>query len=380
MLTVVLLFIIIFFLKIIYEKITLDRARKNIKLIVHVNGIRGKSTVSRLIDAGLRDGKKKIFTKVTGTSPKYIDIDGVEKELIRKGKANIREQIKVIKWVSKLKIDILILECMAVKPEYQKICEERILKSNVGVITNVRLDHLDEMGKTLKEIAKSLGNTIPKNGVLFTGAKDFKDIFNKIGVTKGTGIIITESGNEKYSEIDFPENVEIALKVCEYLGVKKEIALERMREYKRDIGVLKEIKIKNRLGKNISFINALAANDPDSSEKILNLFMKRENWKKNKRYLMINNRKDRISRLEQFLKFTEKFQENFDGVIVSGENRNIFIKKLREILVNSEKIFEIEDIEFIDKLKEDSIVIAVGNICGIGKKIIDELELRGQNE
>ena len=68
---------------------------------------------------------------------------------------------------------------MAVKPELQHICENKILDSDIGVITNVREDHLDEMGKTLDEIAESLSNTIPKNGAFFTSDKKYFEFFKR---------------------------------------------------------------------------------------------------------------------------------------------------------------------------------------------------------
>ena len=45
---------------------------------IHVNGSRGKSSVVRLIAAGLRAGGFKTLAKVTGTSPRVIDKDGYE--------------------------------------------------------------------------------------------------------------------------------------------------------------------------------------------------------------------------------------------------------------------------------------------------------------
>jgi len=65
------------------------------------------------------------------------------------------------------------MECMAVQPQYQWITETKMLHSTVGVITNVRLDHIDVMGYTLPEIAEALGNTIPKHQNLFTAEKFF---------------------------------------------------------------------------------------------------------------------------------------------------------------------------------------------------------------
>lgn len=374
--TVVFTFIGIFFIKLIYEKISLEKARKKINIVIHVNGIRGKSTVSRLIDAGLRDGKKKVFTKVTGTEPKYIDIDNQEKDIKRIGKANIREQIRTIKKAAKCGADILVLECMAVKPELQKISEEKIVKADIGVITNVRYDHLDEMGESLEEIANSLCNTMPQDGIIVTGEEKKLDIIKEKAKLKATKVLFMDGLKDEYKEIDFMENVAVALKVCECLGVEREIALKRMKKYKKDSGVLKEIKFLNSQGKKISFINLLAANDPDSSEKIIKSFESEELWSR-KKYLMVNNRRDRLSRLEQFVSFVEKHEKNFEKVFISGESINIFYKKLHK---NQNKIEVLKDIEQFDVLSENSVIFAVGNICGKGKNLLKEIESRGIDE
>ncbi|WP_298066069.1 poly-gamma-glutamate synthase PgsB [uncultured Cetobacterium sp.] len=374
--TVVFTFIGIFFIKLIYEKISLEKARKKIKIVIHVNGIRGKSTVSRLIDAGLRDGKKRVFTKVTGTEPKYIDIDNQEKYIKRIGKANIREQIKTIKKAAKCKVEILILECMAVKPELQKISEEKIVRADIGVITNVRYDHLDEMGESLEEITNSLCNMVPQNGILVTGEKKNLDIIKEKAELRATKVLSMGELKDEYKKIDFMENVAVALKVCECLGVDREIALKRMKKYKKDSGVLKEIKFLNSQGKKISFINLLAANDPDSSEKIIKKFESEELWDR-KKYLMVNNRRDRLSRLEQFINFVEKHEKNFEKIFISGESTNIFYKKLSK---NKNKIEILKNVEQFDIFNEDSVIFAVGNICGKGKELLKDIESRGIDE
>ena len=40
---------------------------------IHVNGARGKSSVTRLIAAGLREGGLKTIAKTTGSAPRIID-------------------------------------------------------------------------------------------------------------------------------------------------------------------------------------------------------------------------------------------------------------------------------------------------------------------
>ncbi len=52
------------------ERLLADRYRKKLVHIVHVNGIRGKSTVTRLIGAGLAAGGLRVMTKTTGTLPR----------------------------------------------------------------------------------------------------------------------------------------------------------------------------------------------------------------------------------------------------------------------------------------------------------------------
>lgn len=369
-----LLFIIIYFVKIIVEKKKLEESRSKIKTIIHVNGIRGKSTVSRLIDAGLRDGKNKVFTKVTGTNPRYINVEGIEKPINRRGKANIREQIKIINKCAESKGEILILECMAVKPEFQRICEEKILRANISVITNVREDHLDEMGGTLEKIAASLSSMICTNGVLFTGDKNYFEFFKEVAKKKNSKAYLSSCEKKDYEEIDFPENVALALEVCGYCGVDKKEALERMKNYKRDVGILKGIQFKNKLEKNIYFLNAMAANDPNSTENIIKLYKEKPVWKR-ERYLMVNNRKDRLTRLNQFANFVKENQGDYKKIFISGESKKIFYKKLKHL---KDKIEIIENVNDFDKLDSDSLIIAVGNICGIGKEILEKIERRGE--
>ena len=52
-----------------------------IPIRIHVNGSRGKSSVTRLIAAGLRSGGFKTVAKTTGSSPRVIDENG--KDLIK---------------------------------------------------------------------------------------------------------------------------------------------------------------------------------------------------------------------------------------------------------------------------------------------------------
>lgn len=359
-----------------FEKRRSECQRETFKYLIHVNGIRGKSTVSRLIDAGVRAGGYKVFTKITGTSPRIIDTFNVEREINRKGKANIKEQIKTINWAYREGAEVLITECMAVKPEYQYICENKILHADINIITSVREDHLDEMGKSLDEIASSLANTIPTNGAIFTSDEKYFDFFKREAIKKNSKVFINREEKEEYWEIDFPSNVALALEVCKYIGIDEKKALEGMKNYHRDPGVLKVLLYKNRENK-IYFINAMAANDPNSTEIIIDRLSKKDYWN-NKRYLLVNNRGDRVSRWEQYISFVKKIDKKFDKILISGENRELFQKYLLKEKIAKEKIEIVGNASDFDSIEKDILILAVGNICGNGEKIVDYFEERGE--
>src|SRR5947209_7544336 len=73
--------------------------RRNLTKIgtrVHVNGTRGKSSVTRLIAAGLRAAGRITCAKTTGTLPRFILPDGRELPIFRPGRPNVLEQVGVV--------------------------------------------------------------------------------------------------------------------------------------------------------------------------------------------------------------------------------------------------------------------------------------------
>lgn len=364
---------ILYILYLFAEYRYLKYQREKLKYVIHINGIRGKSTVCRLIDAGLRAGGYRVFTKTTGTSPRIIDTDAVERDINRQGKANIREQIKAVHWAARQRADVLIVECMAVKPELQRICEQRILTADITAITNVREDHLDEMGHSLEHIARSLSNTIPTDAAFFTADHSYFPLFQHVCEERHTQAFLSGEPLEQYWEVDFPDNVALALAICRYAGVEPEKAFTAMKSYYKDPGSLKTISYCNAHGSTLFFINTLAANDPDSTEIILKNCMKHSYWQ-HKKYLLINNRADRLSRLEQYVNFTVQHQHLFDVVLVSGESQQLFYNRLMEHTVDRAKVIMLTDESYFDTLDCDAVVFAAGNICRSGKKLVDYFE------
>ena len=277
--------------------------RKKLRHVIHVNGIRGKSTVTRLIDAGLRAGGFRVFCKTTGTVPMMIGTDGTARPLHRRGRANIREQLDMLRLAAREEAQILVLECMAVDPALQRVTQHEMLRADIGVITNVRLDHTEEMGETLEEICDSLSNTIPRDGVLFTAdERFFAQLARNAGRVGCRTQLALPKGDEP--EFDFPENLALALEVCCYLGVPEETALKGMLHYQRDPYALSM----HRLPCGGLFVNGLSINDPQSTQLVFERLAKRFGWDSGDIILLINNRPDRGYRTEHMAMVAQALQ------------------------------------------------------------------------
>lgn len=361
----------------IYEYHSLSVTRKGFRHIIHVNGTRGKSSVCRLVDAGLRAGGYKVFTKTTGTSPRMLFVDGSEHELRRRGRANIKEQVGIIRKARAQGAEILVIECMAVKPELQELCQEKLVSADIGVITNVRPDHLDEMGGSLDEIAEALSLTIPSKGTLFTADNRYFDLFRRLAGTKGSAAFCSEAEGEELGDIDFVDNVSLALAVCRYLGVERDAAIAGMRGYRKDPGSLTIYRKKNSAGSSLTFINALAVNDPESTRLIMDKVFLGKVKAGEKGVLLINNRQDRLERLRQFCDFVLQTRESFDGIWLSGSLKPLMARMLRRAGIPRAMIKSINNIGDLENITEDTAVLAVGNIGGFGRVLTAYMEGAG---
>ena len=353
------------------------RSLKNIPIRIHVNGIRGKSSVVRLIAAGLRAGGLKTFAKTTGTIPRIINEDGEDVELHRLRSASIGEQIKLIRYFSKHKPNVLVMECMAVNPQYQWISEHRIVQSTLGVITNVRRDHLDEMGTTANDIAQSISNTIPNNGKIITSEKKYFDLFKNIADKRNSKISF--SGNEKVEKkyidnfpyIEHPENIQLALSVCKEMGVDQEVALDGMLKTNPDPGALLVWDIKNKSCSN-QFISAFAANDPDSTVKVWNLINKNDN----KKCVFLNTRDDRRYRTLQLIDIVYSTIKP-ELFIVRGDNLTTIINNYKNSNIKL-KLFSMSStqddvISYLVNL-DSYFIMGIGNIVGWGDLFLEKLK------
>lgn len=278
-------------LGLVVEQILATRRRRLIKHVIQVNGTRGKSGVTRLIGAALSAGGYRVLVKTTGTVPMMILPSGEEKTIERHGPANIKEQLWVLKQAVKEQADVLVVECMAVDPELQYVSEHKMLHSDIGVITNARVDHVAEMGKTETEVAEALLNTLPKGGTLVTAdpliaelSKKKADVWKTKVILAGTHEQTAEENSAKesaraenepakneelrsevISELnEFPENIDMALQVAKLLDVDEKTAISGLRSVQKD----PYASFGKRLQRGVLFVDSMSANDPVSTKQV----------------------------------------------------------------------------------------------------------------
>ena len=299
----------------VWEKWANDRALKSFRHIIHVNGIRGKTGTCRLIDAHLRGAGYRVFTKTTGSTPCYIGTDGVEHQIRRLGNANIGEQLRMIRKAFRQQAEVLIIECMAVQPELQKVAQEQLVRGDLNVITNVRYDHIFEMGESLEEIAESLSNTVPENGILFTSDEDFFPFFREAASKKNTEVILCRE-----SEYARNENEAIACALGEKIGIPADSFRQHIAHYREDFGAHKLYRTESG-----TFLNLFSANDPQSTKKLLKQYFDDTSHV----VFLYNNRTDRPERLLLFLRYF--FPDTpCKQIIVMGEARPLALRLLKK--------------------------------------------------
>jgi len=348
------------------------RIVKAIPIRVHVNGTRGKSSVTRLIAAGLRAGGKRTIAKITGTLPRVVLPDGREAAIIRLMGANIIEQKYIFRYAASEKPDAVVIECMAVNPVFQWITERKFVRSTIGVITNCRPDHLDLMGETEESVALSLSNTIPPNGICYTAEEKHFNTLNRIAekrqckLHKIRPVDVTQTELDAFHYIEHAENVQLALAVCAQCGISRDVALKGMQNAKPDPGALKKYVIKDS-GKTIQFYNVFAANDPKSTHKILTMIS--QSMPDIPRIIILNSRSDRLFRSHQLI--DEVTKVDYSHLFLTGEISDkveayalhVGIPK-NKIVTLGEPLTEVIYQKVLELTTNTSQVVGIGNIAG----------------
>jgi len=360
--------------------------RRNLSRIpirIHVNGTRGKSSVARLIAGGLREGGIVTCAKTTGTLARMILPDASEYPVFRPAGANVIEQIRIVSVAASYGARAIVVECMALQPQLQWLCESRFLKATHGVITNARADHLDVMGPEEKDVALALAGTTPLRAKLFTAENRHLSAFGYatrdrqselVAVSPDEVAAITDEEMEAFSYVEHKENVALALRVCTDVGIDRNTALRGMCKAVPDPGAM-TISHLRFFGRNIYFVNAFAANDPESSEQLYHMAIDRHPDVE-KRILIFNCRTDRPDRSRQLGEACVRWPMA-DHYLLMGSGTYFLVRAAVSKGIPVDKFLSAEhqsesDIfeTIVELVGKSALVIGMGNTKGQGLSLV----------
>lgn len=367
----------------ILELVVHRRNLRRIPIRIHVNGTRGKSSVTRLIAAGLREAGIVTCAKTTGTLPRMILPDGSEYPVFRPARPNIIEQVRIISAAAACRSEAVVVECMALLPLLQSLSERMLLKTTHGVITNARADHLDIMGPTEDDVARALAGMTPTGGVLYTTERRHLSILQEAAADRRSQLIqvgeadiqaVTPEDMAGFSYSEHEENVALALRVCADFGVDRETALKGMWRARPDPGVM-TTHVVSFLGRRIVFVNGFAANDPESTERIWHMALDRH-ADVEKRIAIFNCRADRPERSRQLAEACVLWRPA-DYYVLMGTGTYLFARSAtrsgldgRKLIFaenqSAEAIFEI----VLDAGGRSCLAMGMANIGGRGLDVV----------
>lgn len=305
------------------ERRDYERRLGKLKIRVYVNGIRGKSTVTRLIAGVLREAGIQTLAKTTGSAAMVILPNGDEIPIERRSSATIMELFNIAKRYLEKDTEAIVFETMALFPANQTASQELLVKGNINVITNVREDHQDVMGESLEEIADTLSLMIPHDGTLIT-AEDRSHLRERLAnnaEARDSHLIyadpgwVTEDDLTGFNYLSFRENISIGLAVAEILGIPRATAMRGMWNARPDLGVV-NIQRTNWKNKEIVWIPLFAVNDREST--IISVDALQPYYDQNAtRIGILNNRYDRADRAMRFANIAAH-DLNFDYWITFG--------------------------------------------------------------
>jgi len=285
------------------EKLAIKAARKRFKVVIHVNGTRGKSTVTRMIHAVLREAGYRAWGKTTGTEPRLLLPDGTEALIHRIAPANVREQRNMALKAALAGADALVFECNAVRPELQLV-SSAYLQPDLLVITNARLDHRPEQG-TAEEAALGFAATIPAGGAVATSDTAHRELWQAAAAGKGARCLFVDSGQGEGLG-DLPENAACALAAADWLSLSRERAAAAIAAHQADPGAFRLLSWPNPGGGRTWYADASAANDPESTGRLAELASTRaiaEGMNRASRVLVVASRADRPDRALMFAEY-----------------------------------------------------------------------------
>lgn len=374
----------------VWERRRVNKRLAAVRECVHVSGSRGKSTVTRLVTAGLRGAGRRTLGKVTGMDPMLWLPTGEWVPVRRRGRVSIGEQRRLLKEAERLGVTSLVVECMAIQPEYQWWLQTAFLRPSVTIVTNAVPDHIDTLGSDTYEVAESFARAlmVPHGAAQYvTIAGEHVGVMRQVATERRISLHVVVPDPETAARLgmDWPgaaEHVALALKACELLGVDREKAVSGLTAY---ISPSEGEPLTFALEVQPSaepawFVNAFSANEPVSTVQVIRSACS-EQSEANTLTLLLNCRRDRPERTYQWLRALERGELplKVGRVYLTGQGTHVVARRLRRTLtVHNLAGLKPDQVlrRLLGEAEPGEVIAGVGNWHGVGRELIARLAER----
>lgn len=317
------------------EALRLCRWRESIPLRITVTGTRGKTTVARLLAAVLRESGKTVMARTTGSEARVILPDGTEVPVRRRGMPSILEQIRFLRLAAGGGAQAVVAEIMSVHLENHEIESGRILRPHLVLMTNFRVDHPEAAGWTREEVIRlHLADVASGARVLIPEEEVVPGLSQAVAARGGRLISVPprELGASPRRAAPFlRESMALVEAAVEHLGLDRERVARCLPTVRWDAGAHWTRSYRGSGGGEALTVNAFAANDPQSTEMILDWTLARLADTDGSRSLvgLLSLRADRADRSAQWLEAMERgFFHRFDRLYLLGFHASAFRRGL----------------------------------------------------
>jgi len=363
----------------LFEAVVLASARRRVPVRILVTGTRGKSSVVRLIHRALLEDRIVALAKSTGSAARILLPNGEERPVRRRGRASILEQRGILLGAARRSSRFLVVEAMAIDPEVAQAEAESIIRPTHVVVTNARVDHLGPAGSSVTSVAEALACSVPASARAYVPACELAGEAGPALRATGADIIEVPPLTDRLvtdadlSRIDFPDNVSLAVRVCEDLGIPRAHVLHAAGTAPPDPGTF---RIHHAESAGTVILNAFAANDPLSTQRILQTSVARHpELAERDIVVVLNVREDRADRTRLWVDHLPDWTATMLVVLGDRAQRVAVSRLLRarsDVPVLCPRLRRAADItEYLVKLRPHGLLLCVGNFAGIGKRLTE---------
>lgn len=384
---VLILSVTAFVLYLIHERKSVDRWRKQIPQTIIVTGTRGKSTTARLLASVLRSDGRKVLAKTTGSRPTLHWPDGSQTEMRRRGQASVLEQKRLLELAASLEVDFLVAEVMSIHAENHIAEAHQLLRPDLVVVTNTWPDHIDAQGETEEEIAATLSLDVVPGATVFLTRHCRRNAFEQaVFRAEGRMVIVEENRcapmvdrNPDLAGSEFADNLDLVCAVARELDIENEVIEAGLADASGYPGAFAVREIRsNESGKRVYFVDAFAANDPVSTERVFQRVAHSFRPTSHDFVGLLCLRPDRGDRTRQWIDAIRSGRPGrFRRLYVTGGHAMAAARSLELAQFLGQKSAERITASIVTEVEDNTVVFGFGNFVGWGHRLTKHWDSAG---